>query len=144
MSDSSNTTKQELLKRLIGDEEEDDVIMLFLLSSNSNKIDALYTSRYEEGSYQILINKHLKAKEKKFRKYCRLNKKLPAALPHWLRSGSAALPASCAHHAPGRAAPSRASESVPYKSLQSGAEATGSRPPRRRCRAAAAGIRMLP
>ncbi|CAG4966723.1 unnamed protein product [Parnassius apollo] len=58
MSDNSNKTKQELLKRLIEDEEEDDGIMLFLLSSNRNKIDSLYTSRYEKGSYQILnINK---------------------------------------------------------------------------------------
>ncbi|CAG5058943.1 unnamed protein product [Parnassius apollo] len=52
MSDSSNKTKQELLKRLIEDEGEDDEIMLFLLSSNRNKINLLYTSRYEEGSYQ--------------------------------------------------------------------------------------------
>ncbi|CAH2088123.1 unnamed protein product [Euphydryas editha] len=74
MSDNSNKMKRELLKRLIEDEEEDDEIIWFLLSSKRKKVDSLYTSRVEEGSYQILIKRHLNAKELKFRKYCRLNK----------------------------------------------------------------------
>lgn len=74
MSDYLNIRKRELVKRLIEDEEEDDEIMLVLLSSKRNKIDSLYTSRIDEGSYQTLIKRHLNVKEYKFRRYCRLNK----------------------------------------------------------------------
>lgn len=74
MSDNFNERKRELVKSLIQDEEEDDEIMLLLLSSKRNKIDSLYTSRVDEGSYLILIKRHLNLKDQKFRKYCRLNK----------------------------------------------------------------------
>lgn len=73
MSDNLNKRKRELVERLIQDEEEDDEIML-LLTSKRNEIDSLYTSRVDEGSYQILIKRHLDLKEQKFRQYCRLNK----------------------------------------------------------------------
>lgn len=62
MSDNLNKRKRELVERLIQDEEEDDEIML-LLTSKRNEIDSLYTSRVDEGSYQILIKRHLNLKE---------------------------------------------------------------------------------
>lgn len=75
MSDNLNKRKRELLQRLMEDEEEDDEIMLLLLASEKRKkIDSLYTSRVDEGSYNILIKRHFNLKEEKFRKYCRLNK----------------------------------------------------------------------
>lgn len=69
--------RQELIQQLLEDDEEDDdiLIMLSTLPKKRMKIDSIFTSREEEGCFQILIKRHLNYKEKKFRKYCRLNHK---------------------------------------------------------------------
>lgn len=62
------------IKRLLEDEDED-IIVLTLPPEKRQKIDSLYTSRSNEGCFQLLIKRHLNYKDEKFRKYCRLNQK---------------------------------------------------------------------
>lgn len=63
----------EMLINILAEEEDDDLLLLYY--ENREPIDPIFKSRNEEGYYQILIQKHLYCDEKKFRKFCRLNKK---------------------------------------------------------------------
>lgn len=64
------------LLALLDEEEEDDDIILQLILIQMKKrreVRSLFATRYAEGSFNILIERHLADNEEIFRKYCRLN-----------------------------------------------------------------------
>lgn len=56
------------------EEEEDDDLLLLHYFKQRSQIDPIFRNRNDEGFYRILIERHLKSDEEKFRKFCRFNK----------------------------------------------------------------------
>lgn len=56
------------------EEEEEDELELSILLSMREGIDELFKSRKKEGYFLLLIEKHLKMDDEKFRAFFRLNK----------------------------------------------------------------------
>ncbi|XP_050517993.1 uncharacterized protein LOC126892490 [Diabrotica virgifera virgifera] len=73
MSDAMNN--DELMLYFLMEEEDDDDLLLLHYKRKRKPTRSLFKNRQFEGSYSILIKKHLMANEDIFRSYCRLNKK---------------------------------------------------------------------
>ena len=61
---------------LLEEEQDDDELLLYCLLVTKSKrkpIKKLYQARTHEGSFNILIERHLKTDEELFRRFCRLN-----------------------------------------------------------------------
>jgi len=63
-----------ILKILFEEEDDDDVLLLYLSEEKRKGHDQLFTKRSTEGYYEILINRHLKNNEIKFREFFRINR----------------------------------------------------------------------
>lgn len=64
---------------LLEEEEEDEEYLLFELRKEQHM---MFTTRKEEGCFNLLINKYLMGDEKKFREYFRINKDLMHMILH--------------------------------------------------------------
>lgn len=55
------------------EEEEDTIIVANSLPKNRKPIDQMFKLRESEGYYEVLINRHLKNNDIKFREFFRIN-----------------------------------------------------------------------